>query len=40
MSTSNVIDLGAPDFMEATQSMLSRLHASDRLASYGRVTRP
>jgi FliI/YscN family ATPase len=39
MSTGNVIDLSAPDCMEATQSMLSRLHASDRLATYGRVTR-
>jgi flagellum-specific ATP synthase len=39
VTTSNVIDLSAPDFMEATHSMLSRLHASDRLATYGRVTR-
>jgi FliI/YscN family ATPase len=36
---STVIDLDSPDFMSATNAMLSRLQASDRLASYGRVTR-
>ncbi len=36
---STVIDLSSPDFMDVTQSMLSRLSDGDRLASYGRVTR-
>ncbi len=36
---SNVIDLASPDFMDVTQSMLSRLSDGDRLASFGRVTR-
>ncbi len=36
---STVIDLDSPDFMSATESMLSRLREKDRLASYGRVTR-
>jgi flagellum-specific ATP synthase len=36
---SAVIDLSSPDFMSATHDMLARLDATDRLASYGRVTR-
>ena len=36
---SSVIDLDSPDFMSATEAMLSRLRDKDRLASYGRVTR-
>ncbi len=34
-----VIDLDSPDFMCATNAMLSRLRESDRLGTYGRVTR-